>query len=219
VDVGWVDLYAAGLTCNWVDITEVDTSAGAVTQPLFFESNPDGFMCEGDLVLDANGEPEFEDTEFTYMGEPVRRPACEEAAGTEGNDRGEIDVTVPVTGGMVSSPCREENQPFGPLRNCGFTQQPNLRNCTAGQMVTINCTGGNAAQPQVVRICEGSRDLGAGVDCVFEDALANEVADSNNIALTFRCPSARDATETGGRYAVYTAPVFEPDGPRALTCN
>jgi hypothetical protein len=226
VDPGWVDLYAAGLTCNWVDITDIDTSAGPVTENLFFQSNPDGFMCEGELVKDDAGNQTFEPTDFTSpAGDPVDRPVCVAAAGTEANDRGEVAVTVPTVGGMMSSPCTGD-QLLGPTRNCGFTQLTDnggafLKNCNAGNNTMVNCSGGSAAEPMIVRICEGSRARGAGVDCSFQDAITQQIVLApGNIQVAFTCPAARDATELGGRFAIYTAPLFEPDGSRAgFDCN
>jgi hypothetical protein len=220
VDPGWVDLYAAGLTCNWVDITDVDTSAGPVTDNLFFHSNPDGFICEGEPVTDAEGNQQFEPTTFTSpAGDPVDRPMCTFAEGVETNDDGQVEVTVPKVGGMVSSPCSDDQQ-LGATRNCGFTQQTIatnlLQNCVAGNTATVSCTLGSGAQPMIVRVCEGSRAIGAGVDCTFQDALAQEVvATSTATVVTFTCPAGRDATEIGGRFAIYTAPLYEADGARA----
>lgn len=220
VDVGWVDLYAAGLTCNWVDVTDVITSPVPVTAPLFFQSNPDGFMCEGELVVDAAGAQVFEPTTFVSpAGDPVERPACDEAEGTEANDRGEVMVNLKEQGGMMTTPCRPEDQAFGPTRNCGFTQQATLRACAAGAPRAISCTGGSAAQPMIVRICETSRVFQHGVDCSFQDALANIIVDAGATATTFTCPAGRDAVEIGGQFAVYTAPLFDPDGERTITCN
>ncbi|MBA2542906.1 MAG: hypothetical protein H0V17_24885 [Deltaproteobacteria bacterium] len=227
VDPGWVDLYSAGLTCNWVDITEVDTSTGALTDTLFFQSNPDGFMCEGELVKQEDGDQVFEPTDFTSpAGEPVDRPVCDVAEGTEDNDRGEVSVTIPKVGGAMSSPCSDDQQ-LGPQRNCGFTQQTNTTNSllltcnpAGGANDTIRCNGGSVgAQPMIVRICEGSIALGAGTDCSFgSDNMISQTVVTNpagNTDITFACPGARDTTETGGRIAVYTAPLYEADGPAA----
>lgn len=219
VSAGWGDLYAAGLTCNWVDVTAVNTSAGPVTKPLTFASNPDGFMCEGTLEKDASGNQVWEPTSFTAAnGEPVDRPACDEAPGTSANDVGSVDVTLPAKGGMLTQACTDA-QTLGPRRNCGFTASATLLSCTAGQSVTVSCTGGTAAKPQVVRFCETSRALGAGVDCVHRDARANVVLEGVPTITTMQCPAARDAIEIGGQLAIYTAPVYEPDGTSTVTCN
>ena len=41
------------------------------------------------------------------------------------------------------------------------------------------------------------------------------VATPSNTTVSFTCPEGRDATETGRQIAVYTAPLYEGDGPRA----
>jgi len=217
-DPGWGDLYGSSLTCNWIDVTDVDTSAGPVTDTLEFRSNPDGFLCEGTLVLDASGAQVWEPTEFTTdAGDVIDRPACDETPGAEKNDVGQVDATIPGRGGFVSSPCRDDHD-LGPLRNCGFEMQTDLPACTPGEAVTLSCTGGDDARPQVVRICETSRVLGTGVDCTHVDALANVVVAGDAAEVTFDCPDPRDADEPGGQYAIYVAPVWEPDGAVALTC-
>jgi hypothetical protein len=221
VQTGWGDLYGSSLTCNWVDVTEVDTSSGPVTDMLTFVSNPDGFICEGTLVVDDAGEQVWEPTEYTTAdGQPVDRPACEEAEGVEDNDTGSVEVTIPERGGFMTQSCAPlRSHDLGPLRNCGFEMQDAMPSCTAGETVTLSCTGGDDARPQVVRICETSRALGTGVDCSFNDALANVVVEAAAATVTFTCPTMRDATEIGGEFAIYTAPAWEPDGAVAITCT
>jgi hypothetical protein len=222
VQAGWGDLYGASLTCNWVDITGLDTSGGPVTDQLTFRSNPDGFLCEGTLVTDGQGNQMWEPTSFmTELGMPVDRPVCEQTAGSETNDVGSISVTVPEIGGFVTQPCGTRlGHDLGPVRNCGFTQLPGLQSCNPGDPVTISCTGGDATRPQVVRVCETSRVLGTGVDCTYQQAIAIGIDEGvgAGATLTFICPEGRDPQEQGGEYAVYTAPVWEPDGSVALTC-
>ncbi len=221
VDPGWGDLYGASLTCNWVDITDVDTSAGAVTDDLTFRSNPNGFLCEGTLVVDENGEQVWEPTEFrSAENEVVDRPACDEVAGTEENDTGTIPVTVPARGGMVTTACQTD-QDLGPLRNCGFAldDAPPFA-CTPGDPATLSCSGASAAQPTVVRLCETSAVLGDAVDCSHLEALANVVlGDDAAASIAFTCPQARDATEPGGEVALFTAPVIDGDGAAPVTCT
>lgn len=216
---GWGDLYAAGLPCNWVDVTNVDTAAAPVTHQLQFASNPDGFICEGTLEKDANGNQIWEPTNFTTKaGDPVDKPACDEAPGTAANDIKSVPVTLPKKGGMLTTACTDDQQ-LGPRRNCGFTAQPTLLSCTAGQSVTVTCTGGASDKPQVIRLCETSRALGGGTDCVYRDALANVVLEGLPTLITTTCPAARDATEIGGQLAVYQAPVYDPDGTSTVTCT
>jgi hypothetical protein len=214
---GWVDLYAAGLTCNWIDLTGVD-SAGGIEGTLEFRSNPDGFLCEGTLVTDDAGDQMWEPTDFeTEDGDPVNRPVCDEAAGTDGNDVGAIAIEVPAVGGLMSSPCGDA-QELGALRNCDFTPAPAIA-CTPGAEVTLSCTGGDVEHPQAVRVCETSAVLGSGVDCFYRDALATAVADGGApVDVTFTCPEERDDDEPGGEFQVYLAPLFAPDGPVDVTC-
>ena len=220
VSPGWGDLYAAGLACNWVDVTGVNTTAaGPVTKDLTFSSNPDGFICEGALEKDGSGNQLWEATAFVAEnGQPVERPACTEAPNTEANDIGKIPVTLAQKGGMLTQACTDD-QTLGPKRNCGFTASPTLLSCTAGSSVTVSCTGGTTDKPQVVRFCETSRALGTGTDCVHRDALTNLVLEGIPTISTFTCPAARDATEIGGQLAIYTAPVYTPDGTSAVTCT
>jgi hypothetical protein len=219
VEAGWADLYAAGLQCQWVDVTGVDTSTAPVTRDLRFVSNPDGFICEGSLVKDAQGNQIFEPTTFIAAnGEPVDRPACDEAPGVALNDNKSVPVTLPVKGGMLTQACTDA-QGLGPERNCGFTAQSTLVSCTAGQPVSFSCNGGSATQPQVVRMCETSRVLGGGVECTHRDSLANQVLEGTATMITTTCPAARGGAEIGGQVAIYTAPVYAPDGTSAVTCT
>ncbi|NUP08615.1 MAG: hypothetical protein HOW73_21410 [Polyangiaceae bacterium] len=219
VDPGWGDLYGASLTCNWVDITELDTSAGPVTQDLTFQSNPDGFLCEGTLQTDGAGTQLWEETDFvSSSGDPVSRPACEETPGAEENDIGKVSVTVPDRGGFVSQACATEHD-LGPLRNCGFEMQATMPTCTPGETVTLTCSGASDDAPQVLRVCETSRVLGTGVDCTFEDSLSNVVVEGTDAVVTFTCPKERDAMEPGGQYAIYSAAVWQPDGAADIVCT
>lgn len=215
VEAGWGDNYQAGLQCNWVDITDLDTSAGPVTDKLTFHSNPDGFLCEGTLVKDAMGKQVWEPTSFTTdKGDPVDRPKCQQLPGTELNDKGSIQLTVPQAGGLVTAACK--GNPVGPLRNCGF-QAAQVIDCTPGEMVTLDCTVTDTTKPQVVRVCEASKVLGGGMECELREALGNSVVEGT-ASLTFTCPPMRDADEPGGQYALYTAPVWEKDGTQTVTC-
>jgi hypothetical protein len=220
VQAGWGDLYGSSLTCNWVDVTEVDTSGGAVTDDLTFHSNPDGFICEGELMTDADGSQLWEATTYTSAtGAVVDRPMCEQSPGTEENDIGTVQATIPQRGGFVTQPCAPlRAHDFGPLRNCGFAIQPTLPTCTPGESITLTCTGGDAARPQVLRVCETSERFG-GVDCTHVDSLANVVVAGASSTVTFDCPAVRDqASGPMGQYAIYTAPLWEPDGTVAITC-
>jgi hypothetical protein len=219
ISAGWGDQYNAGIECQWVDVTSIDTSDGPVTKALGLESNPDGFLCEGTPVLDSDGNPVWEPTEFeTEAGETVDRAKCDFAEDWDANNYGKRDVTLPLPGeGMVTGPCTRGQ--IGPKRNCGFTYEGALRNCEPGESVKLSCSIDADAAPQTVRVCEGSRVLGAGVACVDKDALdsANLAADEP-VELRFECPDRRDATEIGGRFALYTGAVWPDDEEATVAC-
>jgi hypothetical protein len=216
---GWGDQYQAGIECQWLDVTTVDTGAGPVTRPLSFRSNPDGFLCEGQPVLDESGAPVWEATPFrTPEGDTVDRPQCTFQPDWERNNLGARDVTLPLPGeGMVTGECTRGQ--LGKLRNCGFTARPELLTCAAGS-VELRCTLPPGSAPQVVRACEASAVLGAGTACTASDALANADVDVRQpLTLTVTCPTARSLTEPGGLYALYTAPAFPRDQGVAVTCT
>jgi hypothetical protein len=219
VAAGWGDLYNSSLPCNWLDITDVDTAAGPITGDLTFRSNPDDFLCEGELLKDDQGSQIWEPTEFTTeAGDPVDRPACTQTPGAQDNDVGSVSVTIPERGGFVTQACEGDTN-LGPVRNCGFELQPETPTCTPGETVTLSCTGADETRAQVVRVCESSALLATGMDCEHRDSLANIVMEGGSADVTFTCPDPRDASEPGGAYAIYTAPVWGPDGATAVTCN
>lgn len=217
---GWGDQYNAGIECQWVDVTTVDTSDGPVTQPLGLRSNPEGFLCEGTPVLDDEGEVTWEPTELmTDIGDTVDRPVCDEVSEWDENNYGEHDVTLPVPGeGHLTSACKYGE--LGPLRNCGFTYEPALFDCEPGETVSVSCSVEEGSLPQVARLCEASRVLDSGVACFSADALANgSVSDAEATELSFTCPERRDTQETGGKYALYFAPLWTGDATGTVTCT
>jgi hypothetical protein len=218
ISQGWGDQYNAGIECQWLDLTSVDTQAGPVTRPLGFKSNPDGFLCEGEPMLDEDHSPLWEPTAFlTTQGETVDRPMCSFLRDWDANNAAHLDVTLPVPGeGMLTSACTRGQ--IGRLRNCGFSAVRELRTCSAGT-TSVSCSIPAGSAPQVVRVCEASTVLGAGVACSAADALANiDIEGSDPIELPFVCPPRRDAAEPGGLYALYTAPSFGDDKAVPVTC-
>jgi len=216
---GWGDQYNAGIECQWVDVTTIDTSRGAVTKPLGLRSNPDGFLCEGKPVLNAAGEQVWEPTAFkTDAGETVDRAKCDFSPDYEANDFQARDVRLPVPGeGMITEPC--DRGQLGPKRNCGFSYEGTLHQCTPGETVALHCSIKAGVAPQVLRVCEGSTVLGAGVACVDSDALASALPTSAGVPVTFVCPAERDNTEPGGQYALYSGAIWTEDENAAVTCT
>jgi hypothetical protein len=219
ISEGWGDQYNAGIECQWIDVTTVTTAAGPVTRPLGFRSNPDGFLCEGDPMLDENELPLWEPTAFTTSeGDTVDRPMCSFMSAWDGNNYAELDVTLPVPGeAMLTEPCTRGQ--IGRLRNCGFDLQPGLGTCAASTF-SVSCSVPAGSAPQALRICEASAVLGAGVACNTFDALAlSDIDDTAPLTLTVPCPPPRDASEPGGLYAIYTAPSFTEDLGAPVTCT
>lgn len=219
VDVGWVDQYKAGLPCQWIDVTDVDTTATTVTKPLSFHSNPDGFLCEGTPVLDANGNPVFEPTAFkTDNGETVYRPKCNFVSDWDKTNLHSYDVTLSKSGeGLITTPCTRGQ--IGPLKNCGFTKGAPQVACTAGAAVKLHCTAAAGAQTQVVRVCERSETLRTGIPCKYEDALATALVPAEGVDVSVNCPAARGGGEPGGAVSLYTSTVTDDGVPAAVTCT
>lgn len=234
IQAGWVDEYQAGLDCQWIDITDLEIDGEAMTMPLIFRFNQNGFLCEGQPVLNENGELMWEPTgERTAEGLPISRPQCEFVEGWDSNNEGSHEMVIPAVGSFVTAPCTQGQ--IGPLRNCGFILQPlpplptptpttdeaaqtPLR-CTPGQTVQLSCTIPADAQPQTLRICETSAALGVGTACTFETSLVNRVIGPDGRDISFTCPFPRDANEPGGDYAFYVAPVFPEDGLAQVSCT
>jgi hypothetical protein len=202
-----------------VDVTTVDTSKGPVTKPLGLTSNPDQFLCEGTPVLDANGEPVWEPTDFkTESNETVDRPKCDFVKNADANNHEELQVALPVPGeGMVTEPCTRGQ--LGPKRNCGYTYDAKLSSCFAGATVHLTCKTASGVAPQALRICEGSSVLGAAVACTDADALATALPDSNGVAVSFKCPEVRDDHEPGGKYGLYYGAIWPEDETAPVTCE
>ena len=244
VQAGWVDEYVAGLDCQWVDITDIDVDAGGSSFSLGLASNPDGFLCEGALVLDDDGNPLWEPSgQTTPEGAPINRPQCEFVSDWDVNNNESRDVFLLPAGSFVNEPCAEGQ--LGPLRNCGFSSQlegieilaqdaegrgaadPAKREveapegaftCTPGEPVQLTCSVERGAAPQVTRLCEYSAVLGSGVACTFSESLANEIVGAEATEFAFTCPSARDEDEPGGLYSLYTAPALSEDEPQPISC-
>jgi len=219
IEAGWGDDYIAGIECQWVDVTAVDTAAGPVNGALAFDANPDGFLCEGSLILDDEGNPTFEETDFrTGSGEVVHRFTCDETEGWADDNHGETEVSLSVDGSYVTESCGRGQ--LGHLRNCGFTRQDNRVACQPGKPIRLECSVAGGARPQAIRFCEHSEVLGTGTACTWDASLAGgTISAGNPTSFTVSCPTARDVNEPGGAYSVYTGAAFPEDDATPVTCT
>ena len=221
IQAGWGDDYGAGIECQWVDVTDVELSGDRAEGELSFVFNPEAFLCEGTPVLDEDGNPVFEDTEFeTVHGDPVDRLMCDFVDGWDANNRG--DDTLEITrGGLITGACTRGQ--VGPLKDCGFAEGAGrLDNvaCAPGGTIRVRCSLPDAAAPAVVRACEYSQALQTGTACVYREALLNSVVEPGSSELRIECPAARDdATEPGGTITLYSAALLPSDDAGALDCD
>ncbi len=218
IEAGWGDDYIAGIECQWIDITALDTSKNATTDNLSFQSNGDQFLCEGTPKLDTNGNPLFVPTTFkTEDGKTVDRIDCNFAPNYEQNNFQSIRVNVPQSGNTyVTGQCKRGQN--SAVRNCGLTYQSTLLNCQPGSAVKVSCSL-PSGDPQFVRICEASRGLKSGMGCTYRDALNNGLVTGSNVVFNVACPAKRDSVETGGVISVYSAPHFADDSYVPVNCK
>lgn len=211
---GWADDYIAGLDCQWVDITPI---TGPISAPLTFHVNPDAFLCEGEPILNGNGNLTFELTDFLNEdGERESAIACEEAGNWDADNIATATVNLPADGGLVTGECKRGQ--LGEKRACGFTELDDTLTCTAGAPVSLSCTVADVTKPQVLRICEASHALDTGTACTWRDALASATVDGP-VSVDFTCPALRDVlSEPGGRYAIYGGAMLPNDAEQPIVC-
>ncbi|HWO14904.1 MAG TPA: lysyl oxidase family protein [Polyangiaceae bacterium] len=215
---GWGDTYIAGVECNWIDITDLSVPSAGTTQVLEFDLNPDDFICEGEPVLDANGEQAFTPTgEIGENGEPIDQPLCDFGPGYDANNLGQRNVSVPKDGGFITQACTRSQS--GPLRDCGFKERAENLACSPGATVQLKCKTGASDPAQVMRVCENSAELGGVIACMYREAVASQVIGSSWTNVDFTCPAARGPGEPGGKYGYYTAGLLATDASRSITCQ
>ncbi len=233
---GWVDQYKAGLSGQWLDTTNLPTGTGTRT----FDSNPNGFLCEGKF-LGADGKPLGPNDPVMWgrtgltaaNGKPVEAPLCHLSAHWNANNQHSVQETIQPHGlGLITTPCTRGQ--IGPLRNCGFGTKPTTARCVPGKRTISTFSIPLSAAPQVVRLTEFSHALNSPIPARYEDSyvplrpgvsdqpalLANQIVTSKSPArVTFRCPSPRTGGvhEPGGTYSIYTGPVFPDDVAATVT--
>ncbi len=229
ISVGWADQYNAGIPCQWVDITDALDAHGPLTRPLVMIGNPVHWICEGRVVYDSFGQPVWRSTgnvtvspPWPTAGQPIDVYDCVTSPGAWDNNFDAVNVVaVPAGHGLITSPCA--GQTFGPKRDCDFVAGEMMHSCTPGAAVHLSCSIAAASKPQVLRLCESSVVLHAGTACRFNDdfTLANRVLlPGVSTAVSFTCPAARDAAESGGYYSSYSGAVFNGvDAVAPIVCN
>jgi hypothetical protein len=219
IQAGWGDDYGAGVECQWIDVTGMADGA-PINAKLDFKSNPDKFLCEGEPVLNSDGEPVFEDSGFrTATDLQVDRPACNFSSNWDKNNDESRMIPIAPSGGFVTDACTRGQ--LGPLRDCGFTAGVGALSqvpCAVGSSITLRCSTPDGAAPAVVRVCEYSEAQHTGVACVEREAIANQLVDGSDVLIDVACPAIRDAVEVGGRVALYSAPALSGDAVQ-ITCT
>jgi hypothetical protein len=153
VEVGWGDEYEAGITCQWIDITDV----GAGKIDLGFHSNPDKFLCEGSLE-DARGKPTFSPVD--KRGNPTPVSVVDEATGWEnaiGPDGKPLMFTPKTLDGAVAGPPKNVEIPKCKAAEGVFA------NNEASVPVDVNAHAGLVASA-----CKRDGQVGAYRDCGWQ---------------------------------------------------
>jgi len=220
ISTGWADNYNGGIPCQWVDITEQNTTSGPVTRNLKMVGNPENWLCEGQVQRNADGSPQWESTgsvtthpPWPQAGLPIDKFKCSGSTGALDNNIDTTPVVDPRPGqGLLTSTCIDVGHNFGPKRDCEFVPRTMVNPCTPGATVSLSVTLPRTSNSQVLRVCESSAGLHTGTACRFNDAftLANVVIKPGTTqAITFTCPAARDNDqETGGFYSIYSGAVY-----------
>jgi len=230
VESGWGDNYNAGIRCQWVDVTNVDTRKGPVTSTLSMTGNPKNWLCEGVALKYPNGTQQWVPTgetttapPYSVAGESIDKFNCTTTPGALDNNYDSVQATIPTKGnGLLTSSCPWKDHNLGPKRDCEFTIRSQIENCAVGANVMMNCSIPITAKSQVLRICESSIALGCGTACRFNEPhmLANVLLSPGvSTPVQFQSPPKRDTIEIGGKFSTYVGPVFNRDPLSTVTCT
>ena len=228
ISPGWSDNYNIGLPCQWIDIT----GWAASNTTLGTNVNPLGWLCEGNVKTDASGNPLWvtsgkktdDQWPSEHRNKDIEIKQCTNITGAYNNNKVSVPITLPANGqGYLTSSCLEAGQTFGPKRDCEFKQRTTYDSCTPGATLSYSCTIPSTAQPQVLRVCEASTVIKAGIACRYMDPslLANIVLLPTQASnFTVQCPVARSYGEIGGKYATYAGPLMNGmDASATITCT
>jgi len=238
IAAGWADIYSIGLPCQWKDVT-----AAKEPQPsgkLKAHANFENVLCEGLAICENDGTtPRYEPTDLETCAEhpctqpvAVNKSECQESAGASDNNEDIVDAPIAGSNYSYVTNSNPSQQLFtiGPLRDTEWkpvSVEAMFLTCTPGQPKTLQCSipPPPISEPylhaQVIRVCESSEKLRAGLACRYNESLANVVIDQVTpafVSVTFTCPSARDAEEHGGFYSLYMNMVLITDGTPSVTC-
>ena len=145
-------------SCQWIDVTSVNTSTKSLTTTLYSTINPDGFLCEGTPQPNVWVRTEFNttccsvnkccgDSNATQCcgGQPVDRAGCDTWRGAEEDNQAEVMVTIPLSGeGQVTEKCWNSSGSWGEKRDCG------LKLHWMGKYLKCNKPGQQVALKEVV---------------------------------------------------------------------
>ena len=228
ISPGWSDNYNIGLPCQWIDVT----GWAAANTTLGTNVNPLGWLCEGNLDVDASGEPIWlhsghkTDNQWPseHRNKDIDIKKCTTTSGATNNNKVSVPISLPSNGqGYLTSSCLETGQTFGPKRDCEFKQRTPYDSCTPGATLSFSCKITSTSQPQVLRVCEASTVIGAGTACRYMDPslLANIVVlPTQTSNFTVQCPVARSYGEVGGKYSTYSGPLMNGmDASATITCT
>ncbi|CAF1314667.1 unnamed protein product, partial [Didymodactylos carnosus] len=148
ISAGWGDTYNDALVCQWIDVSNYDTSVKPITDTLTTDDNPDSFLCEGKPVLAKTGDQIWIKTNFTTTccssqktegqccsydkengangteccnGLPVYKRKCQYFDNYRQDNILKKEFTLGLDGnGQITDSCQYRSGSWSELRDCGF---------------------------------------------------------------------------------------------------